>query len=274
MNTGTDKDMYAKDTGRIGNAYKSCVRLSDKDNKVATYIAEKASRITAVLTMLASNSKGHDELMKELERSAVRLVSHASRTMVSDKDRTDLLVEIRALVVVLDVGVRVGRIAGSNAGILTDELMALADFIRDIEWERGRVFIPAEHLYVSPPQGLESVERIQMTNTTLGGQIKDTMGVAPAHKETSLYGARERTEKDIPDTGHKKGSERMQDAQKDRRATILGMLQRKDRVSVRDVANVIKDCSEKTLQRELLALVGQGVLVKEGERRWSTYRLA
>jgi hypothetical protein len=42
---------------------------------------------------------------------------------------------------------------------------------------------------------------------------------------------------------------------------------------VKDVSAVVKDCSEKTLQRELLALVAQGVLKKEGERRWSSYVL-
>ena len=68
--------------------------------------------------------------------------------------------------------------------------------------------------------------------------------------------------------------ERVQEVQKDRRATILGLVQRKDKITIKDVTNVIKDCSEKTVQRELLALVRQGVLKKEGERRWSTYTLA
>ena len=61
---------------------------------------------------------------------------------------------------------------------------------------------------------------------------------------------------------------------KDRRARILALLQRNERVSIKDVARAITGCSEKTLQRELAALVAQGVLKKEGERRWSTYSLA
>ncbi|NBD73640.1 DeoR family transcriptional regulator [Patescibacteria group bacterium] len=61
---------------------------------------------------------------------------------------------------------------------------------------------------------------------------------------------------------------------RDRRAQILGLLQRKDSVSIKDVTEVITDCSEKTIQRELLALVESGVLKKEGERRWSRYSLA
>ena len=61
---------------------------------------------------------------------------------------------------------------------------------------------------------------------------------------------------------------------KDRRARILALLQKQERVSIKDVVREITDCSEKTIQRELAALVAQGVLKKEGERRWSTYTLA
>ena len=36
---------------------------------------------------------------------------------------------------------------------------------------------------------------------------------------------------------------------------------------------MLKDVSEKTVQRELFALVKEGVLKKEGEKRWSVYKL-
>jgi predicted ArsR family transcriptional regulator len=76
-------------------------------------------------------------------------------------------------------------------------------------------------------------------------------------------------------TGHvARVRERTHDEQKDRRAVILTLLQRKDRIAIKDVTAVIRDVSDKTIQRELLALVAQGVLIKDGERRWSTYRLA
>jgi len=44
-------------------------------------------------------------------------------------------------------------------------------------------------------------------------------------------------------------------------------------LSVKDFTRVIKDCSEKTIQRELLDLVEKGIVKKEGERRWSRYSL-
>ena len=41
--------------------------------------------------------------------------------------------------------------------------------------------------------------------------------------------------------------------------------------ATKDVSAVIKDYSSKTIQRELLNLIRQGLIRKEGERRWSVY---
>ena len=42
---------------------------------------------------------------------------------------------------------------------------------------------------------------------------------------------------------------------------------------IKDIVMSITGCSEKTIQRELSALVAQGVLKKIGEKRWSRYEL-
>lgn len=55
---------------------------------------------------------------------------------------------------------------------------------------------------------------------------------------------------------------------------IINLLKKTKEISVKDVSGIVTDCSEKTIQRELLSLVDKGVLKKEGERRWSKYSLA
>lgn len=59
----------------------------------------------------------------------------------------------------------------------------------------------------------------------------------------------------------------------ERRGAILKLLGQKGDLSIKDFASVISGYSEKTIQRELLALVDEGVVKKQGERRWSTYSL-
>lgn len=66
---------------------------------------------------------------------------------------------------------------------------------------------------------------------------------------------------------------RMENDRNDRRKIILALVKQKPSLTVRDIAKSIPQVSEKTIQRELLAMVGENVLVKRGERRWSTYSL-
>jgi hypothetical protein len=59
-----------------------------------------------------------------------------------------------------------------------------------------------------------------------------------------------------------------------RRNTLLKLTKDKGSVSIKECVSVINDCSEKTIQRELTALVDQKILKKTGDKRWSRYSLA
>lgn len=58
-----------------------------------------------------------------------------------------------------------------------------------------------------------------------------------------------------------------------RQSIIIALLKRKKEIMIKDVAPLIQGCSEKTIQRELLAMVHLGILAKQGEKRWSKYSL-
>jgi len=60
----------------------------------------------------------------------------------------------------------------------------------------------------------------------------------------------------------------------DRQQAIKDILASQGQATIKDISAHIKDCSEKTIQRELTQLIDQGQVVKEGERRWSRYSLA
>lgn len=58
-----------------------------------------------------------------------------------------------------------------------------------------------------------------------------------------------------------------------RRDRILSIIKDKGHVTIKDVSTAITDVSEKTIQRELTSLISDGIIVKEGERRWSKYSI-
>ncbi len=59
----------------------------------------------------------------------------------------------------------------------------------------------------------------------------------------------------------------------DRRVRITTILGAKGEATIKDISEIITDVSEKTIQRELNALIDENVVKREGERRWSKYSL-
>ncbi len=58
-----------------------------------------------------------------------------------------------------------------------------------------------------------------------------------------------------------------------RRDSIVKILSKGQKLTIKDISKVITDCSEKTIQRELQSMMKDNLLMKEGERRWSRYSL-
>jgi predicted HTH transcriptional regulator len=58
-----------------------------------------------------------------------------------------------------------------------------------------------------------------------------------------------------------------------RKTSILNFIKQNKEAQIKDILTHIGDCSEKTIQRELNELIKDGVLKKEGDRRWSKYSL-
>lgn len=56
-----------------------------------------------------------------------------------------------------------------------------------------------------------------------------------------------------------------------RKEQILDLIKKNQPVSIKDISHSFEGVSEKTIQRDLTQLIDQGILKREGERRWSTY---
>lgn len=59
-----------------------------------------------------------------------------------------------------------------------------------------------------------------------------------------------------------------------RRDRVLDVIRDKRDATIKDIVEVVTDCSEKTIQRELISLIKDNIVVREGDRRWSKYRLS
>ncbi len=58
-----------------------------------------------------------------------------------------------------------------------------------------------------------------------------------------------------------------------RRERILDIIKDKGEATIKDISTTITDCSEKTIQRELIDMIKDSIILRDGERRWSKYKL-
>ncbi len=156
------------------------------------------------------------------------------------------------------------------------DVLAVAGSISRMNHEVIRNEIESVMVFLQETPDTESVGKTALTEDDFimddeykGQSIKDNI------KDNKMSHTTQRTYRtQQSSTGSRNSTSTKRRTNGERREKILSVIKDKKNVSVKDISQVVTDCSEKTLQRELLALVAQGVLKKEGERRWSTYSLA
>lgn len=107
----------------------------------------------------------------------------------------------------------------------------------------------------------------------------DTLTVAPTDHRKAPYkspspGASRASRVAIPKGDISSDAHMVYSQLVDRASRIKTVLEAKPEATIKDIAEVITDVSEKTIQRELNSLIEKGQVVRQGERRWSKYSIA
>lgn len=246
-----------KKAEKLASALYVVTNLIDSKEVLRSLLREKSINIFSEVMQLQKMSlTNHNALKKDVDTK----VEHVS----SDT----LLSGITEIVSLLEIA-RVSRhISEMNFSVLEREYIDLGILIKT-----KREDIAPDNVQL--PKEFFDVPNLYETRVLKQSSIKDTKHTQKIYKT--------KKEKQIPikdtldsvtkpkDIIHPKTADIRHN---NRRNTILELLQDKPSVTVKDVINEIQGCSSKTLQRELLSLVNEGILKKEGERRWSTYSLA
>lgn len=222
------------------------LRSQRTDTSSFSYVRRKAERLSTALHLITDHLDRDDSITRLLRESGLSLIKDVSLLVVEPGTKVKAHARVSEILSFLAVAYQCGYISEGNFRLIESEYQELEHFILAQGDQFFGTLFPKSFFQV--PFREEKIER--QLPTPQRQQTKTASALAPSPRGTGASGQASR--KDI----------------------ILDLLKTKDRVNVKDVAEVITDCSDKTLQRELLGLVETGVLVKEGERRWSTYRLA
>jgi hypothetical protein len=232
----------------------------EQKNSDFLVIYTKSYRLAAAVFMISNMIDQGESLRTKIKDLALVLVSISvnlkdinfldARKLITDIEKKSL-----ELMSMLDIACVSNLISKMNVSILKEEFQS---FILEL----GKFTESFENNKSVSVKGLFSESPILSINNNLKKtDLVDNFASNICKDEQKKY-----VKNGIKNgSGHKR---------KDlRKNTILDFVKGHNDVSIKDIAANITGCSEKTIQRELTSLIGEGRIRKIGERRWSKYSI-
>jgi len=224
------------------------------------YIFKKTEKITAALYLVSGLLKDEEPLKWELRDRGMDLISSsftASSSIPGDNRNSVIQALFTAALEtmsLLNVAKISNLISEMNHQLLIKEIDNIIGMLRDrlVQNAENAGYVLSEAFFKTP-----SLFTSGFKSDGAGRGMEHRQVDKGQHVSDKIGSAR-------PDGGVKKSQ---------RQDSIIGILKGQSNLTIKDFTKVIKDCSEKTIQRELLDLVDKGVVKREGERRWSRYSL-
>jgi hypothetical protein len=213
----------------------------------------KSERIAHVLVLLAMKiNHDHPEWFIQLVDEACTLPHSIAHFVAGEVDVQVLLADIFSLLSSVRLSATRGYISKETALLIANEYELIAEKVAS--GNRLSPFVSQQDFAV--PNFLERQERPHPL------AVSDIPETGVTHRVSEAKEAPKKQQK-APGTSP---------SPSDRTATILQYVKQNMGVSIKDIRAQVPGCSEKTIQRELTALIGQGLIKREGERRWSVYK--
>ena len=248
------------------------------------FIHKKTEKLVTAIYMLSNFFPHQEPLRWEVRTFCLNLLGNVSFVFYGKNSETEHILKetgnaINEIISRFEIAHISGLVSTMNFSVLKNELVSLRDNIESIRKGGGgqNILITSDFFVQdklledgdkSPQQIMGNTQPITTTNNYQSTK-------QPPIVSKSDIKIPQRLTITVPPNVHKGQNDSIASKRKgDRSETILKILKKKDNLTVKDIAQVISDCSEKTIQRELLALVDKNVLKKVGERRWSRYSLA
>lgn len=214
------------------------------------FIYKKAERLAKAIHLITPAFAGSMSLKNRIDTIAVGLIDAA--ILPTGAARTALARELLALSSVLSIARTGGLLSTMNAELITREAHALLQEVA---------------AYEEP--------RLSFDETpTLSSIAKSAFSRDRSQEQISITKSRMLRKNASEHKGHIKDTERVSGSIKDRRDAVVSVIRDKGKASIKDISTLVRGVSEKTIQRELAFLIHSGTVLKQGERRWSTYSLS
>lgn len=228
------------------------------NNEYYSNVFKKTERTVSVVFYILSYIERNERTefhIKTMSEKAMKVHEEALATLsLYEYEAKEKIFPFQQSLVALEGTLRIAN----AARVLTDEVLALLVGEVDLVQRYLR-----NHFVGAIPLSMKEFEGV-------GLQAERPRSVRTTNSPTVRSSARVNIPKgDISSDAHLVYSQLV-----DRAARIKTVLEAKPAATIKDIAEVITDVSEKTIQRELNSLIEKGQVVREGERRWSKYSVS
>lgn len=242
----TENDSFVLDKGIFSNVFERDIRR--------VYIYKKTERLAKAIHLISPAFTNSPAILTKVDAIAVALIDGA--ILPPPQARPALSQQLLALSSILSLARSSGLLSSMNTDLISREAHSLLSEIA--QYEEPRLLLD---------EAPTLAELFKASGHTTSSKREEDDGQLMTMKE-------QMTLKEQPSLkGHIKDNS-VSRPHSQRKEIILDVLEKNGPSYIKDISTVVRDISEKTIQRELVALIQEGRVRKAGDRRWTTYELA
>ena len=212
---------------------------------------KKAEKITSALYLVTNLLSDNEPIKFSLRNCSLSVLSeilpHTSQNLQA-RVVSHIHPRVSELLSFLGIAEQAGLVSEMNADILISEYQSLLELLQEgVEAQKGD-FVLSKSFF-------------DVEENLLLADVSDTK--THQNDTSKRHVVLNKLNKSAPKESASK-----------RHGVILDLLRKKGEVTTTDIKEVIEDCSEKTIQRDIQELITVGKIVRHGKRRWARYTLA
>ncbi|TRZ51100.1 hypothetical protein D4R99_04855 [bacterium] len=254
-----------------------------------SFLCKKAEKLATALYLVTGFLSDNEPIKWGIREGGIAILTDLSSfntETLSNRQQCikKIMSDIERITSLLEIAAVARFVSEMNIAILKEEYLSLGQSLGTNK-KNGleESFVFGREFFSTRGTTHSSVSGEKKPESFYKGQVKDSLSDNPLSFQQKTERSPVFYENVLSDNSEKKQNRPLEmgitDLSKNtlergtRRELILSLVREKGELSIKDITAHFSDCGEKTIQRELAALVVNNVLKKTGDRRWSRYSL-
>lgn len=276
--TNNQKDTKKTDNNSYGhNDFSGVNALVNKT--IYEFANKKTEKLVTALYMVTDCMETEDALKEKLRLLGVQLLSDIYRlsTLLPIEKNTQISVSLNRIYEILsfiEIAYTIGYISEMNTEILKNEFRILITELESYQHKNKNFsFTLNEQMFEVERGERDLISNGQFLGNVFNRNQKDIKDSSSKRTNIMSFTNNQTKTKGVSNGNHNLTAIDYKKVKQERTDKIIAIIKDKKEATIKDIATLFTNCSEKTIQRELSDLIEKGQIQKTGAKRWSRYTL-